>query len=39
MNYKIINSSSNGICVIVNDIVAINIGVSFKKIQTFYQII
>lgn len=37
MNYEIINSSSNGICVIVNDIVAINMGVSFKKIQPFYQ--
>ena len=33
MNYKIINSGSDGNCTIVNDIIAIDMGVSYKKLS------
>ena len=35
MNYKIINSGSDGNCVIVNDIIAIDMGVSYKKLTPY----
>lgn len=35
MNYKIINSGSDGNCTIVNDILAIDMGVSFKKLSSY----
>ena len=35
MNYKIINSGSDGNCVIVNDVIAIDMGVSYKKLAPY----
>lgn len=35
MNYKIINSGSDGNCVIVNEIIAIDMGVSYKKLTPY----
>ena len=34
MNYNIISSSSSGNCVIINDYIAIDMGVSYKKIKS-----
>lgn len=35
MNYKIINSGSDGNCTIVNDIIAIDCGVSYKRLAPY----
>lgn len=35
MNYKILNSGSDGNCTIVNDIIAIDMGVSYKKLSPY----
>lgn len=35
MNYKIINSGSDGNCTIVNEIIAIDMGVSYKKLSPY----
>lgn len=35
MTYKIINTGSDGNCTIVNDIIAIDIGVSYKKLSSY----
>ena len=35
MNYKIINTGSDGNCTIVNDIIAIDMGVSYKKLTPY----
>ena len=37
MNYKIISSSSHGNCTIIEDIMAIDMGISFKKIEKYYK--
>ena len=37
MNYKIINSGSDGNATIVEDMVLIDCGVSFKKLQPYYK--
>lgn len=37
MKYNIINSGSDGNCIIVNDEIMLDIGVSFKKIQPYYK--
>ena len=38
MNYKIINTGSDGNCTIINDIIAIDMGVSFKKLSSSIDI-
>lgn len=35
MTYKIINTGSDGNCTIVNDIIAIDMGVSYKKLSSY----
>ena len=35
MNYKIINSGSDGNCTIINDVIAIDCGVSYKKLKDY----
>lgn len=37
MNYKIISSSSTGNAVIIKDIILVDCGVSFKKIEKYYK--
>lgn len=37
MNYNIINSGSDGNCTIINDIIAIDMGVSFKKLAPYVK--
>lgn len=37
MEYKILASCSNGNCTILRKIVAIDMGVSFKKIEEYYK--
>lgn len=37
MKYKIISSGSEGNCVVINDCIAIDIGVSFKALQSVYK--
>lgn len=37
MNYSIINSGSDGNAVVVEDVILIDCGVSFKKLQQIYQ--
>lgn len=35
MNYKIINSGSDGNCIIVNNVIAIDCGVSYRKLKNY----
>lgn len=35
MTYKIINTGSNGNCTIINDIIALDMGVSYKKLSSY----
>jgi len=37
MNYKIINSGSDGNCILVNNEILLDVGVSFKKIEPYYK--
>ncbi len=37
MKYKIINSGSDGNCIILNDEIMLDCGVSFKKIEPYYK--
>lgn len=37
MEYKILASCSTGNCTIIRDIIAIDMGVSFKKIERYYK--
>ncbi len=37
MNYEIINSGSDGNCTIVNEIIAIDMGISFKKLGEHFR--
>jgi len=37
MNYKIINSGSDGNCILINDDILLDCGVSFKKIEPYYK--
>ena len=37
MHYKILNSGSDGNCVIINDMLAIDMGVSFKKLTPYVK--
>lgn len=37
MKYKIINSGSDGNCIIINDEIMLDCGVSFKKIENYYK--
>lgn len=37
MHYKILNSGSDGNCVIINDTIAIDMGVSFKKLTPYVK--
>lgn len=37
MNYKIINSGSDGNCTIINDIIAIDMGVSYKRLAPYHN--
>lgn len=35
MTYEIINSSSKGNCIIINDYLALDMGVSYRKVKTY----
>lgn len=35
MNYEIVSTGSNGNCVIINESIAIDIGVPFKRISPY----
>lgn len=37
MKYKILNSGSDGNCTIINDIIAIDMGVSYKKLTSYIK--
>lgn len=37
MKYKIINSGSDGNCIVINDEILLDCGVSFKKIEPYYK--
>ena len=37
MNYKIIESGSSGNATVVEDIILIDCGVSFKKLRNYYK--
>lgn len=37
MKYKIINSGSDGNCILINDEILLDCGVSFKKIEPYYK--
>lgn len=37
MNFQIINSGSSGNCVIIENIIAIDMGVSFKSLKNYYE--
>lgn len=37
MTYKIVNSGSDGNCVIINDIIAIDMGVSYKRLSPYIK--
>ena len=37
MNYKIISSCSSGNAVIIKDIILIDCGVTFKRLQKYYK--
>ena len=37
MTYNIINSGSDGNCTIINDIIAIDLGVSYKKLAPYVK--
>lgn len=39
MKYKILNSGSDGNCTIINDIIAIDMGVSYKKLTSYIKTI
>lgn len=39
MKYKILNSGSDGNCTIINDIIAIDMGVSYKKLTSYSKTI
>lgn len=37
MNYKIINTGSDGNCILINDDILLDCGVSFKKLEPYYK--
>lgn len=39
MEYEILNSGSDGNCTIINEIIAIDMGVSYKKLKEYHKTI
>ena len=37
MNYEIINSGSDGNCIIINEIIAIDCGLSYRKLKNYFR--
>ena len=37
MNYNILASGSSGNCTIINDFIAIDMGITFKQIKPYYK--